>query len=169
MAAAATQAELYEQTVVEGRSAPAPGPASSGERETRLLLDAAYLAAGNGADAVVWAGPAATDQQQQIELDALAMLHSRALLVERLVGLERPGGAREFRVHVPYADLTDRQIADLILDMDLPIWSCWWWALGRGPRGTPEAEAARLEYERWQDLLREAGWREGMPGPATIN
>jgi hypothetical protein len=77
-------------------------------------------------------------------------------------------GVEPFRIQVPYADLTDRQLADLVLDMDLPIWTCWWWGLARGPRNVGGAEVARAEYEKWDELLKEAGWREGMPGPAVM-
>lgn len=163
-----TQAEIYEHSVVEGPEIRF-GAMQDTERLSRLLLEASYAAVAQGAGRVVWAGAAAADARDAIDLDALSGIHTRAMLVERLASLEQgeaSGGG--FKVQVPYADLTDRQLADLVLDMDLPIWTCWWWSLGRGPRSVPGAELARAEYERWDGILKEAGWREGIPGPATI-
>jgi hypothetical protein len=116
---------------------------------------------------VIWAGSTAIDDDGEVDLDLLTALHARARLVSRLVELDGPAGA-SFSFLFPYADLTDRQLADLVLDMDLPLWTCWWWGPGRGPRGAAGADLARMQYERWDRLLKEAGWMHGMPGPATI-
>jgi hypothetical protein len=52
-------------------------------------------------------------------------------------------------VLTPYVDFVDAQIADLALDMDLPVWTCWWWE--------GEGEAERVK-ERWMAALGKAGW-----------
>jgi hypothetical protein len=161
------QAELYEHTWLAPEVPPPVDGTPTGERATRVLLEAGFAAAGRGTPTVIWAGAVGVDQQCSDPLEGLALLQARTLLVGRLVELDWTGG-EPFRIQVPYADLTDRQLADLVLDMDLPIWTCWWWSLGRGPRGVEGADIARAEYQRWSDIFKEIGWQEGMPGPATI-
>lgn len=178
-----SQAAHWEHSVIEpkaGLSSAISGPdvAPPGHLQSRLLLDAAYLAMSEGIGTVIWAGTSAW-HRDNLDLDSLTALHSRALLIERLVALDaaaRPAeGGGAVRIEAPYADLSDRQLADLVLDMDLPIWTCWWWSLARGPRNVPGGggagggtEIARAEYERWDVLLREAGWQEGIPSPVTV-
>lgn len=163
--AAERQAELYGLEAIPRQSMPAalPVPEPSGPRETRLLLDAAAEGASRGVDAVVWPITAGPD----LDLDRTARALDRALLVEQLVALD--GAA--VRLSAPYADFTDRQIADLAIDMDLPVWTCWWWELASPDRppaeGEPRPPAAAVEaavaaYARWVHLLRAAGW---SPGP----
>jgi hypothetical protein len=84
----------------------------------------------------------------------------RALHISRLVAVEHPG----FELAAPYADLSDRQLADLILDMDLPVWTCWWYA----PEGNePAAAAAEAQRTHWTAMLSAAGWRGPLPGPSA--
>jgi hypothetical protein len=169
-AAASAQAELFEHRFLEQRQRKDHVRVSRpGERQTRALLDLAFLGLRERVEAVVWAADAGTGAVGGADVGTLAGVLGRAELVERLVGLELPPDSEPLRVRVPYADLSDRQVADLVLDMDLPIWTCWWWALARGPRNVAGADVARVEYDRWEGLLKEAGWREGMPGPAVMD
>lgn len=51
-------------------------------------------------------------------------------MVGQLVGIDiaRVGdaGASGVRIETPYADLTDAELMDLALDMDVPLNACWW-------------------------------------------
>jgi hypothetical protein len=166
---AAAQAEMFEHRFIEIRQkGVVRSLGRSGEQLTRALLDVSYFGLREGVEGVLWAADDGGGGRGGADVAALTGLLGRAALVEQLVGLERPPELTPFRVRVPYADLSDRQLADLVLDMDLPIWTCWWWGLARGPRNVGGAEAARAEYEKWDELLKEAGWREGMPGPAVM-
>jgi hypothetical protein len=70
-----------------------------------------------------------------VNTDTLADVCDRALLAGQLVGLDvaRLGSAGDgapmakgLRIETPYADLTDAQLMDLALDMDVPLHACWW-------------------------------------------
>jgi hypothetical protein len=63
----------------------------------------------------------------------------------------REHGVPSIRVETPYADFTDRQIADLVLDMELDVEACWFW------RVEGDAEAER-ERRRWESALGAVGW-----------
>jgi hypothetical protein len=119
------------------------------------LVRAGFAAAELGAGSVLWPGSAGAE----LELDSVGRTVDRALLVSRLLRLEL-GEERAPEVRAPYADFNDAQVADLILDMDLPIWTCWWW-IGEEP-------AARGERERWTKALKQAGWSGALPGPEIV-
>jgi hypothetical protein len=149
-AAAERQAALYGMRVLSGPTNTCCAGVE-GEAIARRLLEAAYLARATGASLVVWpqaAGP-------ELDLDKAAAAVDRALLVGRLASLGAEAGVE---VRVPYVDYTDRQLADLVLDMDLPIWTCWWY----DAEGDPAAGAERA---RWTGLLQQAGWEGELPGP----
>lgn len=143
------QAELLQIEAVIG--AVSENSRSPGEAEVRMLLDAAYACVVRGLDSVVWP---VTAGRTEPDLDRISHAADRALLAAHLVsvGLDRP-----IKIETPYVDLTDRQLADLILDMDLPIWLCWW-----ADSATPQAATER---EHWQAMLRAAGWEGPLPGP----
>jgi hypothetical protein len=142
------QASLYGMGLRQPTAAPAE---AEPERTCRLLLDACLLARQQGGGAVVWP----VNAGETLDLDRIAATVDRALLAARLVSV---GDDRPVEVRTPYADFTDRHLADLILDMDLPIWTCWWYdAQGDA--------AAERERRRWGDLLRAAGWRGELPTP----
>lgn len=166
------QADLYGLPVVEGRAsadAPSgpPGPRpeilESGEWQSHLLTAAAYEAARRGCDRIVWPVSLGPGNDAKADLVQLALSLDRALLVSRLVGLDQ-ALVGELRVEVlaPYADLSDRQIADLVLDMDLPVWTCWWW----GERSsTDHAHPARRAAARWLPVLEAVGWTPRAESP----
>lgn len=143
-AAALRQAEAYGLAVLD--PGPHPGVAGVGALSGELLA-AAQAARDARLDAVVW--PVHAGPGPEPDLDALAEAVDRALLVSGLASLGR--WSRSVEVLTPYVDLIDEQIADLALDMDLPVWTCWWWGDAPGP------EAAR-ERDRWMPVLARQGW-----------
>ncbi|MCB9846483.1 MAG: hypothetical protein H6811_10925 [Phycisphaeraceae bacterium] len=149
--AAAAQAETFDLERIDL----APSAASTPQDRTLVLLRACYEAVARGATSLTW-----PDQLESPEpgawpdLDELALCVDRALLVGRLVSLDSPPhGIQEFRVETPYIDLTDRQLAELAMDLAVPVELCWWWREGASGSG----EAGRL-YRRWTRVLREVGW-----------
>jgi hypothetical protein len=137
-----------------------PDETTAGERATRDLINAAYAAMHRGVQRVVW--PVHFDVKGEPDLPALSDAVDRALLVSRLVALD---AGIDLRVECPLADLTDRQIADLVIDMDVPVKTCWWWHAQLAKYEQPGAETLppgldefRSEYHRWTTALREVGW-----------
>ena len=128
----------------------------------RVLLEAALLVRELGGGEILWPITAVAAAGGGPNVDELSRTVNAALLVSQLVSLSGPRPVtqpsedlpRAVRVRTPYADLTDRQIADLILDMDLPVWTCWFW----GEQDSETQDAAAKERERWIGVLREAGW-----------
>ena len=60
------------------------------------------------------------DHSRTLALDRIAQIADRAVLVARLVAIDADAhGVPSIRIETPYADFTDRQIADLIADMEL--------------------------------------------------
>ena len=145
---AALDLELIEPT---GADTP-PADAPAGERATRLLVCAVFAAMRRDASRVTW--PVHFFDGTDVDLDGVADAVDRALLVTRLVALDTQPGVR---VEVPYADFTDRQLAELAVDLGAPIRTCWWWHAQLAEGGAPNDEF-RAEHRRWTDVLREAGW-----------
>lgn len=177
-AAAVRQADLFDAELVE---APVPSQAASavGEAQTRLLLAAAYAATSRNAAMVLW--PVRAGVADDVDVTQASQAVDRALLLTRLVAIDadehhQPG----IRIETPFVDLSDRQVADLALDLDLPVRECWWWRdayierLNRmGPEhsradaGVRPAEAeAWDEFRRWMLALRTAGWASGTEARA---
>lgn len=156
--AARRHAELYGLETAEDDVVARCGGASTGWDATFVLLRACRVAGARGLRSVVWpvaAGP-------ELDLDRTAREVDRALLVTRLSGIDLAAeGSPGVQVRTPYADFTDDQVADLVLDMDLPVWSCWWWE--------PRSEEARRTRERWGRALARVGWLElPVPGPVVV-
>jgi len=139
-----------------------PGAHGTGQADTMRLIAAAYVAARHGYEIVVWpvqfGGTGGLDTP---DIDRIARTTDRALLVTRLVSLDaEEHGKPGIRVESPYVDFSDRQIADLALDMSLPVETCWWWSEGV-PQGGSRTPLADSELERWTAALREVGWTRG--------
>lgn len=116
---------------------------SPGERETQQLLRAASVAVRQGCVTLLW--PArSVGATGGLDLDSIAARVDRALLVSRLVALDAPEHAA-FRIDAPYVDLTDRQLAELAAEMEVPLRACWWHAAKTGP--------AEEERKRWSGVL----------------
>ena len=137
------QAELFGLSLI-GPQAVYGGsePEDAGEGEAVGLLRATFLAARLGCRRVLW--PASGAVGGGLDLDRIAAISDSALLVGRLVGLRSAWhGVPGIRVETPFVDLTDRQMADLIEDMALPLEACWWWRSDRAGEG---------ERRRWTAL-----------------
>lgn len=160
--AALRHAEIYGVRPVLGAGV-LPPDASENHATSATVLEAAYDAVREHLGTVLWPITAGEPVEDGPDLERIARAVDRALLVGRLVSLDAGGDGRgSVSVRTPYADLTDRQIADLVLDMDLPIWTCWW-AI---PNAAPElAEAALRERDYWKRMLTLAGWKGDLPGP----
>ncbi len=149
-------AELLGAEII-GAGDPAQPSGGDAATPSGALLQAATAAAAAGASRLIWPEVAAGD------LDRMAREADRALLISRLVGLDEAAPAR-FEIETPLLDLTDEQVAELALDLDAPVWRCWWWSI---VRGAEEAEApvvalARAQDERWTGALRRVGWAEAF-------
>lgn len=144
LACAATQAEAMGFRVV-ARSE--PSEEMSVERTSGIVLLASAIAGARlGCDSVVWAAHCArTGSDVEVDIDRVAEAIDRATLVGRLASLE---ARAEVEVQTPFVDLSDRQIADLAVDMGVEPSTCWW-AMGDG--------AAMAERRRWHGVLRERG------------
>ncbi|MCC6676548.1 MAG: hypothetical protein IT436_05335 [Phycisphaerales bacterium] len=151
------------------------GPGSApykGLADDRLLMDVAASAIQHGCDRVIWPihyggpGHASDPAEPAHDLDAISAAVDRALLITRLVGIDAGQHARPaFRVETPYVDFTDRQIADLALDLDVPVETCWWWHREFLSRDTqvaaapsPALERDWAQWRRWWPALRAVGW-----------
>jgi hypothetical protein len=169
-AAAARQAELLDAELIE---APVPSQAASavGEAQTRLLLSAAYAATARQASVVIW--PVRAGVGDEVDVPQAGRAADRALLVTRLVALDAEEHRQPaIRIEAPFLDLSDRQVADLALDLDIPLRECWWWQdayverMNRlGPEHTradaklrPAEAEAWDEFRRWMSAVRAAGW-----------
>ncbi|MFN0130986.1 MAG: hypothetical protein ACKVW3_00385 [Phycisphaerales bacterium] len=131
--------------------------ASAGALATRRLVEVAQWAHARGIRRVIWPANAGADAPDGGVLDRVAGIIDRAALVSRLVSMDddRAGTDCGVEIETPYADLSDREIAELMLDLDAPVWTCWW-AMGTGPR-------AAMEREHWRGILRDLGWTGPLP------
>lgn len=126
-------------------------------RETDLLLAAGRSAHEAGIGRLIWPAHAGVAlNPESVDLDRASEIIARALLIERLLELDIGGG---LTIETPFADLSDRQIADLSLDLGFVPGDVWWAA-----RSTDEQVR---EAERWTSAFDAAGVRIGAPaGPA---
>ena len=140
---------------------------------TAMLVSAAVEAIRSGLSRVVWpihAGPA-----PEIDLDTLADICDRALLVSQLMTIDQPrvavgrygagkpptgngtsggGGAgsssgEAIKIETPYADFTDGELLDVALDLDVPLAACWWCTSDESE--TPCGKCT--ECTRWRQAL----------------
>jgi hypothetical protein len=121
------------QNAATPNAAALPEHIGSGAKTTAMLLSAAIEAASFGFSRVIW--PVHAGAAKDINTDNLADICDRALLAGQLIGLDlaRAGNSaantplvRGVRIETPYADLTDAELMDLALDMDVPLHACWW-------------------------------------------
>lgn len=114
-----------------------------------VVLAGATAAARLGCTRLIWpVHGARPDAHGELDLDVIAESIDRATLIGRLASLD---ARSEIEVHTPFVDLTDRQVADLAVDMGVDPSVCWW---ASTDDSTPEAIAER---RRWGMALREAG------------
>ncbi len=108
-------------------------------RDADLLLKAGRLAIELGRREVVWPAHAGVPvNPDQIDLERASTIANMGLLVERLLGLE---SADAPTISCPFADLSDRQLAELSVDLGLLPGDVWWSPLGD--------DRQRVAGERW--------------------
>lgn len=150
-ATALHQAALYGLSPIQ--AVPPRGTPSAflpGEPDSRLLVDAAYTALHLSCRTLV--SPAlACEPGRAPDVPSITRLVDRCLLVSRLASLDAPeAGLPEIRVEPLFADLDDDAIADLAMDLDCPVDTCWWFA-------DPAPQAER-ERSRWLPRLERLGF-----------
>lgn len=113
---------------------------------------------------LVWpVGPEGRD----VDVAASARALTAATLVSQLISLSGLD-SETVEVQAPYADLSEDQVADLVLDMDLPIWTCWWMAAAEFGEGDVKVRATQ-ERERWRAALKRAGWAGSLEAKAAVH
>ncbi len=152
--AAAAQAELLGLGWCghEARGLALPSPqADEGERECVELLGAALLAARFECERLTW--PATAGTHDSVNLDRLAQINDRSLVVARLASIASNAAvATGIVIDTPFAELCDRQVADLAMDIAAPIERCWWWAR------LASDSVVEQERARWMAALEGAGF-----------
>lgn len=152
--AVAIQTRHYALTECPTDKRPASATSSSatdGERESVAMLSACHLAASLGCTRVLW--PVSAAAGDSLDIDRLAAIADRALGVSRLASLDTP--APGVTIEAPYAELTDRQIADLALDIGAALETCWWWNASTARSAN---KFGATERTRWTNALSSAGW-----------
>ncbi len=162
LAAVELQTQALGVPIVGGSLAPLPSDAdpSRGESATNELVTAAYYALRTGCSKLVW--PVHVDRAigDREALDYAAEACDRALLVSRLVLLDAAGAeVPEVTIALPMVDYEDDQLAELALDLAVPLHTLWWWETAL------THERAVYERQRWMPALRAAGY--AMPAKAV--
>lgn len=146
----------------------APAALTAGARRTRYLTEAVHHAMANGYGVLSCPWQAgAFDAEKPLGIDEVPTVENlareldRALLVSRLVTLDASEhGVGVFEVQTPVMDLSDAQVAELALDLDVPIWRAWWWEVVAGKRAKDPAvgDRANVLRDRWCGALESLGW-----------
>ena len=132
--AAAHRAEILETVTESGRDAD-------------MLLAVGRRAGEKRVSRVVWpAHGGVAGDPESVDLDRASAIANTALLVERLLEIE---SAVAPAIEVPFADLSDRQIAELAADLGLVPGEVWW--TGRS------SDDQVLAAERWGAAFDAAG------------
>jgi hypothetical protein len=131
-----------------------PGDPDARVSETRLLIDAGEAAIKAGLGRIVWYVHHGTPAGPGDGLDRVALTCDRALLASRLLTLDA-GAGPEVRIEAAYVDFSDVQMAELAVDLDVALDSCWW-AMAEGANATLLAEA-RAARDRWTKAMESAG------------
>lgn len=158
LAAAKQQAESLG---LQFTKLPLPGVrgVSDAEHENHELLAAAFSAAQASRATVLWSATAATGED--VDIDRLAKITDRAMIIGRLVASEtETHGVPGVRVLTPFADLSFRQIAELALDLAVPLRCTWWW-------GSTSEDAAQARA-RWATVLASLGWNLAAEAPVHV-
>lgn len=153
--AIARQCETLDLEFLDSPSTPIAADDLSSERHTGDLVRAGYAAVRRECPNITW--PVHFEHGEEIDLEAVSDAVDRALLMGRILTIDSPGFP--VRIDVPYADLTDRQVADLVLDMDVPAQLCWWWHAQLADPSIPDSRAEfNHEHRRWTAALAAVGW-----------
>ena len=136
---------------------PAPFAGADWLAETSLLLSACAVAAAARRPTVVW--PVQYESGDQINLDRVSKAVDRSIAIARLVEIDSGLHAcPDLHIDTPLVDYTDRQIADLAIDLSVPVHLCWWWGSGASAGDGGGGDADRLR-QRWMTTLAAAGYR----------
>jgi hypothetical protein len=142
MGAVARQAEALLLNVL-----PAPATirqSADGESESHDLISSAYAAARMGIGIIWW-------PECPGNLERMGEVAERALLAGRIVAIDsETHGLTDVRIETPYLDLNDEQLAELALDLAVPLETAWWW-------NAAEEEAVHSRA-RWIQALARVGW-----------
>lgn len=136
----------------------------SGLADSISLSLAAGLATAAGYPEVIW--PVSfghPGEPDDVELDGLARAVDRAALATRLAALDSDEhGVPSIRIKTPLADLSARQLAEVALDLNVPIELCWWWKAAElaGGMASGATSVAIEQRHQWAALFTQLGWRE---------
>jgi hypothetical protein len=131
---------------------------------SHVLLDACAESMRLDAVRLVWPVHSGAATETDLRTDAIADICDRSLLVAQLATLDAPRtgpGSRGVQIETPYADLTDIQLAEILVDMGAPLSACT----------TCESAGAGSECgscgscRRWSAALRAAGARVTAANP----
>lgn len=122
---------------------------------TDMLISAAAAAAEAGLGRVIW--PIHAGPNPELDLDALADICDRALLVSQLATIDLPravsgNSLRAIKIETPYADFTDAELLELALDLDAPLGACWW-CRSESSTESQSPCGACAECVRWRQAL----------------
>lgn len=122
--------------------------ASDAEIEAGALMAAAFAAARSGASQLIW--PATAGIGSTVDVQRACAIQDLAVLVSRIVSMDHADhGHPEFIIETPLADCSDDRVADLAVDLAVPVKTCWW--------NRPEAPLSAGESDRWERALRAVG------------
>lgn len=96
---------------------------------SHLLLDACRQAMKLDVQRIIWPLHSGAATEADLRTEPIADACDRALLVSQLASLDAPRtgpGSKGVRIETPYADFTDVQLAELVLDLGAPVSGCWW-------------------------------------------
>lgn len=170
------QADLLGLRGVEAAGAGAWGQHSHGMASAAMLLLATEEAQRLGCSDVIWPVVCGADLDELATSAERARLVSRLTMLPRVQGAVRSGGAPTLiRIRTPLADLTPIQVAELAMDLDAPIQTCWWRdpasaGCGEGEREDDPASAAAAGDARllWEGALRDASQTRGFAWPPKL-
>jgi hypothetical protein len=107
-----------------------PAPDADARRVvSHLLLDACTQALKADIQRLIWPIHSAAPSESELRTDTIADACDRSLLAGQLASLDAPRtgpGSRGVCIETPYADFTDLQLAELIVDMSAPRAACAW-------------------------------------------
>ncbi|MFG0256471.1 MAG: 7-cyano-7-deazaguanine synthase [Phycisphaerales bacterium JB043] len=92
---------------------------SHGLELSRMLMSAGSVASERGCDRVIWA----TCHGEDVE--GMSRDVDRARLIEHVWNLDMTGDEPSLLLELPLVDLTLPQLADLAIDLEVPLDACW--------------------------------------------
>lgn len=124
---------------------------------SHLLLDGCLEALRLDVAEVIWPVHSRAASEAELRVEVIADACDRSLLIGQLATLDAPRtgpGSNGVRLETPYADLTDLQLAELLVDLGAPVTAAWW-CEGNGDRQC----ASCATCLRWAATLKKAAGR----------